>query len=196
MDWKSDLVPFGISVCGIDELPDFAHLPITHVLSILDPCHPELPVFARYPAHARLELRFNDVIAPRGADVLPEKSDVDLLLAFGRDLAAEAKSPGRGSGHLLVHCHAGISRSTASMILILAQARTDLSAEAIVGELVRIRPRAWPNLRIVRYGDELLGRGGTLVEAVKRHYAHRVREQPELAQYFREAGRAEEVEGL
>lgn len=192
MEWKSQIVPFGITVCGIEELPNFTGHSISHVLSILDPAHPELPVFAAYPAHARLELRFNDIIAERTGEVAPSRADVDLLLAFGRDLMAEPKE----ARHLLVHCHAGISRSTASMILMLAQARQDLDSQAIVDELVRIRPRAWPNLRIVRFGDSLLGRQGTLVEAVRRHYVRRVREQPEIAQYFRDVGRGEEVEGL
>jgi predicted protein tyrosine phosphatase len=192
MTFKSTLVPFGITVCGIDELASFAGHGVSHVLSIMDPGQPEPPALATFPAHARLDLRFHDIIEERVGEIAPMVSDVDLLLAFGRDLEAEP----RERAHLLVHCHAGISRSTASMVLLLAQARPDRHARDIVGEVVRIRPRAWPNLRIVRLGDGLLKREGALISAVREQYARRLAETPELAQIFREVGREAEIEGL
>lgn len=189
MDWTSSLVPFKITVCGLDELPDFARHSVSHVLSILDPGMPAPDAFSSYPAHARLDLRFHDYIRPHEGMTVPERSDVDMILAFGRDLVA-AKAP----GHLLVHCHMGVSRSSASMLLLLAQARPDLTAEALTAELVRIRPQAWPNLRIVNFGDELLGRGGRLATAVHAIYGERLKARPELADAFRHSGRGEEVE--
>lgn len=190
--YQSRIVPFGITVCGVDELPGFAAHGVSHVLSILDPGQPEPQALAAFPAHARLDLRFHDIIEEREGEIAPTLSDVDLLLAFGRDLEAEP----RERAHLLVHCHAGISRSTAAMTVLLAQARPDVAAEAVVGEVVRIRPRAWPNLRIVKLGDALLKRNGALVNAVRGQYRRRLAETPELAQIFREVGRAEEIEGL
>ncbi len=192
MTYRSTLVPFGISVCGVDELLSFAEHRVSHVLSILDPGQPEPAALAAFPAHARLDLRFHDIIEERAGEIAPMASDVDLLLAFGRDLEAEPKE----RAHLLVHCHAGISRSTASMVLLLAQARPDKPAGVVVDEVVRIRPRAWPNLRIVKLGDTLLKREGALVSAVRGQYAKRLAETPELAQIFREVGREAEIEGL
>ena len=90
---------------------------------------------------------------------MPQQADVEKVLAFGRDLMAEPAP----AAHLPVHCHAGISRSTASMMLILAQARPDLAAKEIVAHVVRIRPRAWPNLRMLEMGDALLRRNGQMV---------------------------------
>ena len=97
--------------------------------------------------------------------VLPQQEHVEQLLAFGRDLLAEP----RPSAHLLVHCHAGVSRSTASMSLILAQALPDRPAAAILGEVLRIRPQTWPNLRILEFGDRLLSRNGELARAAFEH---------------------------
>lgn len=191
MEWKSDVVPFGTTVCGIDELEDFAAAGVSHVLSILDPGYPVPPAFSGFPAHAKLELRFHDIIKPRPGEILVTRADVDLLLAFGRDLMAEP----RAARHLLVHCHMGISRSTASMILLLAQARPDLSAEDIVSEVVRIRPRAWPNLLLIRHGDDLLSRRGALVDAARARYRQCLADKPELADFFRSVGRDEEVDG-
>ena len=82
MEWKSDLVTFGITVCGIEELPDHAMRGVSHVLSILDPGAPVPPAFSTYPSHAKLELRFHDVIKDRPNEITPRESDVDLLLAF------------------------------------------------------------------------------------------------------------------
>lgn len=192
MTFKSTLVPFGISVCGVDELAGFAEHGVSHVLSILDPGQPEPQALAAFPAHARLDLRFHDIIEEREGEIAPSVSDVDLLLAFGRDLQAEPQT----RAHLLVHCHAGISRSTAAMVLLLAQARPDEKGETIVSEVVRIRTRAWPNLRIVTLGDTLLKREGALIAAVRGQYARRLADTPELAQIFREVGRGDEIEGL
>ena len=41
-------------------------------------------------------------------------------------------------------------------------------ALGIVSEVLRIRSRAWPNLRIIELGDALLGRNGAIVSAVSR----------------------------
>jgi predicted protein tyrosine phosphatase len=94
--------------------------------------------------------------------------------------------------YFLVHCHAGISRSTASMALVLAQALPDVPADRIFEEVLRIRPQAWPNLRIFEIGDAMLGRRGELVAAGvyriqldRRHY---------LADQMRSGGRGREIE--
>jgi predicted protein tyrosine phosphatase len=191
MEWKSEIVPFGITVCGIEELPQHSSRGISHVLSILDPGHPTPAAFMDYPAHAKLELRFHDIIKEREGEIPPREADVDLLLAFGRDLTDEPAA----KRHLLVHCHMGISRSTSAMLLLLAQARPDVDAGRLMAELVRIRSRAWPNLLMVKFGDALLGRKGTLVAAAKALYKERMMSSPQVADFFRQVGREEEVDG-
>jgi predicted protein tyrosine phosphatase len=191
MEWKSEIVPFGITVCGIEELPDHAGRGVSHVLSILDPGHPSPDAFNRYPAHAKLELRFHDIIKEREGEIVPREADVDLLLAFGRDLLDEPAA----QRHLLVHCHMGISRSSAAMFLLLAQSRPDVDAKTLLGEVVRIRPRAWPNLLMIKFGDKLLDRQGALVAAAKAHYLERMMSNPQFGEFFRQVGREEEVDG-
>lgn len=164
------LVPFAVTVCGISELSAFGACGVTHVLSILDPGYPEPSAFGAYDEHERLELRFDDVIEERvEGKVPPSSEDVDRILAFGRGVTDEPA----GVGHLLVHCHMGVSRSTASLIMILAQARPDVAERDVVRAVVRIRPQAWPNLRMIEFADAKLKRDGRLVEAVReRHHAH------------------------
>jgi hypothetical protein len=84
--------------------------------------------------------------------------------------------------HLLIHCGAGFSRSPAAVALLLAQAAQAISPGDIAAEVLRPRPTAWPNLRIIELGDSLLDRRGELVEAASRIYRHRLAHQPGLAE--------------
>lgn len=181
-----------LTVCGLEELDGHSGANVTHVLSILDPDCPEPEGFARWKRHHRLTLRFHDIIEAVPGQVLPEREDVGRILAFADDLAADAHE--RSEGHLLVHCHMGISRSTAAMIMLLAQAYPDEDEASIVGRLVAIRPQAWPNLRMTTFADELLGRGGRLSAEVSRLHARQIADKPHLADVFTRLGRAREVE--
>lgn len=182
-------LPFRITICGLDELPSHGEAGVSHVLSILDPGWPVPDAFGGYGEHARLELRFHDVVEPRPGLEMPRIEHVQQVLAFGRDLLAEP--PGRAS--LLVHCHMGVSRSTASMLLTIAQALPDAPAKALANTILAIRPQAWPNLLITEMGDKELGRGGTLVEAVAGLYRQRMRQEPGWVAELERHGRAREV---
>lgn len=187
---SAGFVPFNLTVCGIEELPDHCEVGVSHVLSILDPDYPPPPAFGSFGEHRRLELRFHDVIEDGEALIAPGLADVETILAFGRDLLREPVT----TAHLLVHCHAGISRSTAAMTLILAQARSDRSAREAMAEVVRIRPRAWPNLRMIEYGDSLLGLEGSLIAAARERYREVIARRPELVPEMISAGRGREID--
>jgi len=64
---------------------------------------------------------------------------------------------------ILVHCHEGFSRSTATAILLATQ--LGAIREAILDGIDWTH--AYPNLRILGYGEELLGTGGRLTELVE-----------------------------
>jgi predicted protein tyrosine phosphatase len=183
----SEFVDFHITVCGIEELAGHGAVGVTHVLSILDPGFPDPDAFGAFGEHVRLDLRFHDIIDELPGLRLVQREDVEALLRFGRDLMREPRA------HLLVHCHMGISRSTASMALILAQARPDRPASEALAEVRRIRPRIWPNLRVMELGDELLGRGGELVAAAVGRYRHVIERRPEVGQAMIQMGRGREV---
>lgn len=187
MTSASDFVDFRITVCGIAELESHCAAGVTHVLSILDPGFPDPEAFGAFGEHERLDLRFDDIIDEQPGKRLPEPEDVEALLRFGRDLA---RVPG---AHLLVHCHMGVSRSTAAMTLILAQARPDRPASEALAEVRRIRPRLWPNLRLMELGDAILGRKGELVAAAVARYRHVIEVQPEMGRLMTEMGRGREV---
>src|ERR1700722_2089311 len=181
-----------LTICGLDELGDHSTRAVTHVLSILDPNWPEPEAFWAYDPHHRVEMHFNDAIEPGPGIELPQVRHVEEILAFGsafqRDLAA------RREAHLLIHCHAGISRSTAAMTALLMQADPEETEERIFERLVAIRPKAWPNSLMIGFADDLLGRGGQLTAAPRRHYGRRLALRPELAEVMAGLNRAREVE--
>lgn len=175
IDMPPASAPMRPIICGLDQLEQHCNADISHVVSILDPGAAEPGVFRLFPTHERLCLRFHDVIDEHEGMVAPQRDDIEGLLRFGRSLAVSRSARG-----LLIHCHAGLSRSTAAAVLVLAQARPDRSPEAAVIEMLELQPRAWPNLRMIELGDQLLVCEGRLVRAVRRHYADMVERFPLL----------------
>jgi predicted protein tyrosine phosphatase len=156
-----------LTICGISELPDQRDRSVTHVLSILDPDHPDPEAFAAYDPHHRTILRFHDIIHPIPGMILPEPAHVEAVLRFGNDVAQDPHE--HAEGHLLVHCH-------------------------MFERLADIRPQAWPNSLMIEFADDLLSRNGRLVEALRRHYGRQLKRMPNYMQVMRDLGRGREVE--
>ena len=181
-----------LTICGISELPDQRERSVTHVLSILDPDHPDPEAFGSYDPHHRTILRFHDIINPVEGLILPAPEHVEAVLRFGDEVASE--HAGKVEGHLLVHCHMGVSRSTAAMLTLLAQTHPRESEDRLFERLTEIRPQAWPNSLMIEFADGLLSRNGRLVDALRRHYGRQIRRMPRYEQLMRDLGRSREVE--
>jgi predicted protein tyrosine phosphatase len=111
-----------------------------------------------FPSERHLRLSMHDIEDP-GADQAPARGHVDRLIAFGRGW--DARAP------MLVHCWAGVSRSTASAYTILCDRLGPGSEHEIARRLRERAPHAQPNRLIVRLADEALGRGGAMMRAVE-----------------------------
>lgn len=181
-----------LTVCGVEELPAHATRKVTHVLSLLDPGWPEIADFDVFDDHHRRVMHFHDIIDPAAGMTMPTRDDVAAILDFGNELAASAHQ--RAEGHLLVHCHMGVSRSTAAMLSLLAQVYPKEAEDRLFTRLREIRPQAWPNSVMVGYADEQLGREGRLVEALRRHYGWQLKRDPRLQDWMGQLGRRREVD--
>src|SRR6202008_4231667 len=127
--------PLKQTICGIAELRCHCAAGVTHIVSILDPDAPDPADFGSYAPPQRLTLRFHDIIEPVPGLIPPEASHVEALLRFGR-----------GTGvHMLIHCHMGVSRSTAAATALLIQAHPELDDDPALAQILRLRPQAWPN---------------------------------------------------
>jgi predicted protein tyrosine phosphatase len=180
------------TVCGLEELSAHGSRRSTHVLSLLDPGAPRPESLASYPPHHGLTLHFHDEIEPGPGIILPQPNDIKAILDFGMSLCDHVRS--RQAAHVLVHCHMGVSRSTAATGILLAQLHPEMNEADIFAEVLRIRPQAWPNRLMVYHADNALKRGGRLTAAVSQLYATRIASNPALGRFMRENGRASEVE--
>lgn len=72
-------------------------------------------------------------------------------------------------GHLLIHCQAGISRSSAVALIVCAQL-LGFGKEEAMDMVLAARPQARPNLWVVELADEALGGGGKLLEVAEINY--------------------------
>ncbi|MBP1180547.1 tyrosine phosphatase family protein [Methylobacterium sp. PvR107] len=174
------------TVCGLEELTGHGARGVSHVLSLLDPGTPEPEAFAGYGRHTRTTLRFHDCLGPGEGLVPPEPAHVEAILDFGRQLD--------GAAHLLVHCHYGLSRSTAALLTLFAQAEPQTPAAALVARLHALREPAWPNARMIGFADAMLNRDGQLSEAVRQLHALQLQVRPHLADLLRGLGRGAEVD--
>lgn len=107
-------------------------------------------------AYDHLTLRFHDISGPREGYVAPSADMVAKALAF-----ADADD-----APLVVHCYAGVSRSTAVAYAIACAREPERSEAEIAAELRRLSPSATPNPLIVALADAQLGRNGRMVAAI------------------------------
>jgi predicted protein tyrosine phosphatase len=148
------------TICGLAELTDYSRADITRVVSILDPGTPEPEVLETFPRHDHLTLRFHDIVEPEMSLIPPDPTHIEELLHFGR------ACPGGRVEHILVHCHMGVSRSSAAAVALLLQAHPEVADTAALAHISNIRPQARPNARMIAFADELLGRRGRLIDAL------------------------------
>ncbi len=128
----------------------------SHLISLASPGHVDVAL-PQPPLH-RLDLRFNDIAEPRTGLVPPSEADIGALLAFA--------GTWDGAHPLLIHCWAGVSRSTAAAYAV-ACARTEPGREQDWAERLRAAaPTATPNPLIVALADRLLNRDGAMSRAV------------------------------
>ena len=110
------------------------------------------------PQGNHLVLRVHDICEPLDGHVAPDASHVEDLLRFVRGWDRSAP--------LVVHCWAGISRSTAAAFVSVCALKPDRDEQEIAWAIRRASPTATPNSRIVGFADDLLDRNGRMVAAV------------------------------
>ena len=142
----------------VSSLADMPHLVpqlgVRDLVSIIQPdAQPPTPPGVDPARHHRCPV--HDIVEAQPGEVLPEATHIAELIGFLRTWDGEVL--------LLIHCHAGVSRSTAVALIahVLHSGDPRRSATA----LREASPYAWPNRRIVALADSILGLDGELIAA-------------------------------
>ena len=137
----------GEILCSSDRCADIAYL-----VSIGDGNDPLPEGYEN--AVRRLRWLIADVVSEEGAT----ENDIRAIISLAEQLRSE-------SGTLLIHCEAGVSRSTATALIIYACWLGRGGEDEAMRRVIAQRPCAIPNRRMVALADKLLGLNGSLLRA-------------------------------
>ncbi|MFD2184920.1 tyrosine phosphatase family protein [Rhodoplanes azumiensis] len=148
-----------IHVCSLDRLAATVEATgARHVVTLIDMGTPVTrPASVKVEHHLHLEI--HDICLPLDGCIHPQEHHVEQLIGFVR--AWDQETP------LVVHCYAGISRSTAAAFTAACTIHPDRDERAIAQALRAASPTACPNKLIVSLADRLLGRDGRMIAAVE-----------------------------
>jgi predicted protein tyrosine phosphatase len=126
------------------------------LLTLLSPDHPSVD-WSALASVRHVRLAFHDIVEPVPGLTPPDRDLMQAVLDFGRQHESQRS--------LLIHCWAGISRSSAAAFVIACDRNPGFERD-IANELRRRAPFVTPNRLMVRLADELLARDGRMVEAI------------------------------
>ncbi len=148
-----------IHVCSLARLHEMVEeTGARHVVTLLKDVH-----LVRRPSTIEREnhlvLEVDDISTPLEGYILPAEEHVDELIRFvhGWDRTAP----------IVVHCFAGISRSTAAAYVTACALNPDRDEARLARELRGASATATPNARIIEVADRLLGRNGRMCAAIE-----------------------------
>jgi predicted protein tyrosine phosphatase len=128
----------------------------SHMLTLMDE---PVATPSEIPPGRHHRIRVHDIAEPAEGAIAPTVDHIEGLLTFARTWTREAP--------FLVHCWAGISRSTAAAFIVLCDIRGPGHEAQIARELRELAPHAQPNRLMIRHADEFLGRAGLMIAAVE-----------------------------
>ena len=144
-----------IQICTLDAARD-ADLSVYDGVITIENSNIEHPLRVDYNPPKQLVLRFDDICGPIDDFIEPQESHVQRALTFADEI---------GDGSLLIHCHAGISRSSAIGLAIIAKQLGKGKELESVEMLEKINPYACPNKSLVLMTDDILDRNMILYKA-------------------------------
>jgi predicted protein tyrosine phosphatase len=148
-----------IHVCSLARLhPTVEFTGARHVVTLLRDTHlVSRPNGVALDNHLVLEM--DDISMPLEGYCAPGEEHVTALVEFLRGW--DRRAP------VVMHCYAGISRSTAGAYVAVCALNPRRDEARIADELRRASPTASPNIRFIEIADRLLGRGGRMIRAIE-----------------------------
>ena len=148
-----------IHVCSLSRIADVVRA--TGARSMVTLINKDTPVERprEIAPERHLFVSVSDIVVAEEGHILPAEAHLAELLAFVR--AWDRRQP------LVIHCYAGVSRSTAAAYVAACALREDDCEFAVARRLRERSPTATPNAVMVALADRMLGREGRMIEAVK-----------------------------
>lgn len=148
-----------IHVCSLSKVEEtVARTGAARLLSLLS-AGTEVTRPASIARENHLHLVMHDIAVAQDGMTMPGEEHVLDILDFGRQW--DRTRP------LVIHCYAGISRSTASAYIIAAALAPQRDEVELARTLRQLSPSATPNPRLIAVADALLDRNGRMVEAIQ-----------------------------
>lgn len=147
-----------LHVCSLAALPDTVKATgASHILTVMANVDQVQRPPSVLPAN-HLKVSMDDIVEQMDGFVAPNETHIERVLSFVRGW--DRRAP------MVVHCYAGISRSTASAfatVCALNPHRDEMSIARLIREA---SPIAAPNRLIVSLADKALGRDGRMLRAL------------------------------
>ena len=147
-----------IHVCSLAHLPGTVQATgASHVITVMaDVAQVKRPSSILQDNH--LVISMDDIIEEAEGFTAPAVDHVERVLSFGRSWNRAAP--------MVIHCYAGISRSTASAFAVVCALNPNRSESQIARQIRSVSAFAHPNRLIVSHADRLLGREGRMLRAL------------------------------
>lgn len=147
-----------IHVCPLSSVESvLAKTGASDVVSLLALRH-RVPDLQSVSPERRLHVPISDIVTATPDYLLAGAADIESILRFVQ--AWKRRAP------LLIHCYAGVSRSTAAAYITLCTLDPSKPEVLHAETLRRASPTATPNPHLVALADEVLGRSGRMIDAI------------------------------
>ena len=147
-----------LHVCSLAALPDTVRATgASHVLTVMANVDQVQRPASVLPAN-HLKVSMDDITEQMDGFVAPNETHIERVLTFVRSW--DRRAP------MVVHCYAGISRSTASAFAAVCALNPHRDEMAIARLIRDASPIAAPNRLIVSLADKALGRDGRMLRAL------------------------------
>ena len=147
-----------IHVCSLAALPETVRLTgASHVLTVMAKVDQVERPASILPAN-HLKVAFDDITEAMDGYVAPTAHHIEQVLNFVRGWDRNAP--------LVIHCYAGVSRSTASAFAAACLLNPHRDEISIARQIRAASPIASPNRLIVSLADKALGREGRMLRAL------------------------------
>ena len=148
-----------IHVCSLARLHDtVAETRASHMVTLLRLIdRVERP--SSIPSANHLVLGMDDIMMPIDGYTHPAEEHVHELIGFVQRW--DRRAP------LVMHCYAGISRSTAGAFISACALNPGREEAAIAQTIRQSSATAMPNIMLVSHADRILGRRGRMIAAVE-----------------------------